>query len=111
VVLPRGGGRDGQYPVMVRKGEDVAYCAYVMHRRKDIYGDDAEVFRPERWENGQLREVESSYGYIPFHGGPRICPGRKSVLTLSLCCRTDMRNRRLCAYRDVIYDCAACANV
>jgi hypothetical protein len=28
---------------MLRKGEDVAYCAYVMHRRKDIYGDDAEV--------------------------------------------------------------------
>jgi cytochrome P450 len=65
---------------MVRKGEDVAYCAYVMHRRKDIYGDHAEVFRPERWEDGQLREVESSYGYIPCHGGPRICRGRKFVL-------------------------------
>jgi cytochrome P450 len=52
VVLPKWGGRDGQYPVMVRKGEDVAYCAYVMHRRKDIYGDAAEVFRPKRGRMG-----------------------------------------------------------
>jgi hypothetical protein len=51
-------------------------------------------------------EVESSYGYIPFHGGPRICPGRKFVLALSLYCGTDMRNRRLCTYRDAVYDCA-----
>lgn len=84
MILPRGGGENGQYPVMIRKGEDVAYTTYVMHRRKDIYGDDAETFRPERWENGQLRAVENSYGYIPFHGGPRVCPGRKFSFDLTL---------------------------
>jgi cytochrome P450 len=81
VTLPRGGGKDGQHPVLIHKGEDVAYCAYAMHRRKDIYGDDAEEFKPKRWEDGQLKHVENSYGYIPFNGGPRVCPGRKSFMS------------------------------
>ncbi|KAH6713006.1 cytochrome P450 [Leptodontidium sp. MPI-SDFR-AT-0119] len=84
VILPRGGGVDKKHPVMIRKGEDVAYCTYAMHRRKDIYGDDADLFRPERWENEQLRKVENSYAYIPFHAGPRICPGQDFALTETL---------------------------
>lgn len=36
-TLPTGGGPDGTAPVMVRKGELVGYCVYVMHRGKDIY--------------------------------------------------------------------------
>lgn len=46
-----------------------------MHRRKDLYGDDAEEFRPERWEGDGLRNI--GWGYLPFNGGPRICLGRK----------------------------------
>ena len=40
-IVPVGGGSDGQSPVMIRKGEAVGYCVYAMHRRKDLYGDDA----------------------------------------------------------------------
>ena len=49
-VLPRGGGPDGQSPLFVPKGTDCRWNSYSLHRRKDIYGDDAEEFRPERWE-------------------------------------------------------------
>ena len=35
---------------MVNKGEAVAYTVYVMHRLKQLYGEDADVFRPERWD-------------------------------------------------------------
>jgi cytochrome P450 len=49
-VLPRGGGPDGRSPVFVVAGTNVRYQPWVMHRRKDIYGEDAEDFRPERWE-------------------------------------------------------------
>ena len=44
-----------------------------MHRRQDVYGQDAAEFRPERWET-----LQAGWGYLPFSGGPRICLGRKS---------------------------------
>lgn len=48
-----------------------------MHRRRDIYGEDADQFRPERWE-GNLR---AGWGYLPFNGGARICVGQQFALT------------------------------
>ena len=42
-----------------------------MHRRKDFYGEDAEEFKPERWET-----LRPGWEYLPFNGGPRICIGR-----------------------------------
>jgi cytochrome P450 len=74
-TLPIGGGPDGKSPVLVRPGEGVGYCVYAMHRRKDIYGLDADEFRPERWEDDSLSNV--GWGYLPFNGGPRLCLGRK----------------------------------
>ncbi|KAK1756234.1 cytochrome P450 [Echria macrotheca] len=77
-TLPVGGGPDGKSPVMVRPGEGVGYCVYAMHRRKDIYGEDAEQFRPERWDGGALKNV--GWGYLPFNGGPRLCLGQDFAL-------------------------------
>jgi cytochrome P450 len=77
-VLPLGGGQDGLSPVFVPKGTFVSYNVYAMHRRTDIYGPDAEVFRPERWEDGKL---QPRWGYLPFNGGPRICIGQRYALT------------------------------
>lgn len=74
-TLPTGGGEDGKSPILVRKGEAVGYCVYAMHRRTDLYGEDAHDFKPERWENDALKDI--GWGYLPFNGGPRICLGRK----------------------------------
>lgn len=52
-VLPRGGGPLGDEPIHVPKGCVVIYSVYAMHRRKELFGDDAEEFRPERWENSK----------------------------------------------------------
>lgn len=86
-VLPVGGGPDRQSPVLVRKGENVAFCVYAMHRREDLYGPDAETFKPERWEDKDLPlfqdTLSKQWGYLPFNGGPRVCLGRKLMLTLS----------------------------
>ncbi|KAH8585621.1 cytochrome P450 [Bisporella sp. PMI_857] len=53
----RGGEEDGLSPIYIRKGEEVIYSVYVLHRRKDLWGDDADKFRPERWERRK-------HGYI-----------------------------------------------
>lgn len=79
-TLPTGGGPEGTSPIMAKKGESVGYCVYVMHRRKDLYGSDADVFRPERWDPNEDNEVSLKnigWGYLPFNGGPRVCLGRK----------------------------------
>ncbi len=73
-TLPRGGGPDGQSPIYVKKHEQVGYSVHVMHHRKDLWGEDAEEFRPERWEGRK-----TDWSYLPFNGGPRICIGRKSA--------------------------------
>jgi len=73
-VLPTGGGPDRKQPIAVRKGEQIRYSMYVMHRRHDIWGDDADEFRPDRWEKRKL-----GWEFIPFSGGPRVCLGRKSA--------------------------------
>lgn len=45
-----GGGEDGKSPLLVPKGQMVQWSLYCMHRRKDYYGEDAEEFKPERWD-------------------------------------------------------------
>ncbi|CAF9938570.1 hypothetical protein IMSHALPRED_000851 [Imshaugia aleurites] len=81
--LPRGGGSDGNAPVLVRRGGGVGFLAYYLHRRKDLYGDDAHEFRPERWEGPELANI--GWGYIPFHGGPRLCLGKDFALMEASC--------------------------
>lgn len=81
-ILPRGGGKSGLAPVLVSKGTIVMYSVYAMHRRKDIYGADAEEFRPERWESDNPQgPLRPGWGFLPFNGGPRICIGQQYALT------------------------------
>ncbi|KAF5250802.1 hypothetical protein FANTH_4074 [Fusarium anthophilum] len=78
-VLPHGGGPNGDQPIHVPKGSMVNYTVYAMHRRKDLYGQDAEEFRPERWET-----LRPSWFFLPFNGGPRICLGQQYAITETL---------------------------
>jgi hypothetical protein len=61
--------------MLVTKGVGVAFLAYHMHRSKEIYGADADEFRPERWEGPELKNI--GFSFMPFHGGPRLCLGSK----------------------------------
>ncbi|KAI0478722.1 cytochrome P450 alkane hydroxylase [Xylariaceae sp. FL0804] len=83
-VLPTGGGPDRRSPVLIPKGTAVAYSVYTLHRRPDLYGMDAECFRPERWDEDLplFRDrTTQNYGYLPFSGGPRTCLGMDFAIT------------------------------
>ncbi|KAF3343994.1 hypothetical protein VD0002_g2671 [Verticillium dahliae] len=75
-VLPVGGGPDGKSPIFVPKGNAVRWSVFALQRREDIFGPDADEFRPERWN-----ELRVSWEYIPFSGGPRVCIGQQFALT------------------------------
>ncbi|OAL45722.1 putative cytochrome P450 family protein [Pyrenochaeta sp. DS3sAY3a] len=70
-TLPRGGGEKGLDPVYVRKGQMIMYSVHATHRLKEYWGDDANEFKPARWDG-----LRHGWEYLPFNGGPRICPGQ-----------------------------------
>ena len=59
------------------KSAVVVWCIWAINRSKLIWGEDADIFRPERWiENGKLVS-KSAYEFPVFNGGPRTCLGKK----------------------------------
>ncbi|CAG8596132.1 7731_t:CDS:2 [Cetraspora pellucida] len=58
---------------------------YSIHHDPSIWGDDVEDFNPSRWLNPEVASNVTSYNFIPFSAGPRICVGVK-MATLELKC-------------------------
>jgi len=60
---------------VVRAGVRVKYYSFFLHRSPK-YWDDPLLFKPERWVDSKSI-IKHSYQYLPFHGGPMSCIGRK----------------------------------
>ncbi|KAL1962642.1 hypothetical protein VTN77DRAFT_9356 [Rasamsonia byssochlamydoides] len=55
----------------------VGVNSWVLHRNKDVFGDDVHSFRPERWIDGdEERLKEMRRNLFTFGYGPRICIGK-----------------------------------
>ena len=65
-------------------GTIVGCNAWVLHRRKEIFGDDVEHFRPERWlesegaDPAKIKEMKATMFH--FGAGSRTCIGRNISL-------------------------------
>ncbi|KAI0379160.1 cytochrome P450 [Hypomontagnella monticulosa] len=80
---------DGSF---VPEGVAVGFNAYIVNRNKEIFGLDADVFRPERWlrddENGEaeedykLRLTKMNNYDLSFSAGSRKCIGMNLGLML-----------------------------
>lgn len=65
-------------------GTSLSVPAYTIHHSKEIWGQDADDFAPERWEEGRLTARQKE-AFIPFSYGPRACVGR-NVAEMELKC-------------------------
>ncbi|KAH7929020.1 cytochrome P450 [Leucogyrophana mollusca] len=66
-------------PLYVPARTSVTYSALLMHRRKDLWGPDAEEYDPDRFLDERLRKylTPNPYIFLPFNAGPRICIGQQ----------------------------------
>lgn len=103
-ILPSGGGQDGKSSIFVPKGRVIEMDLYSVQRDLDIWGDDADEFRPDRWsENRPLWEAK--WQYEPFLGGLRMCPAQNQVITqLSYLLVRFAQEFRSVANRDPVHD-------
>lgn len=56
-------------------GVQLTVYSWVFHRNKDVFGDDAMEFRPERWLSGEKSQHLQAY-FCSFGYGSRACLGR-----------------------------------
>lgn len=56
-------------------GTVLSVPAYTIHHSREIWGDDADAFNPDRWQESVLTDQQKA-AFIPFSYGPRACVGR-----------------------------------
>ncbi|CRK91006.1 CLUMA_CG004694, isoform A [Clunio marinus] len=59
---------------LIPKETNIIIPIYEIHRNKKFWGDDADEFKPERFEGEKFKNVPA-YAYMPFALGPRNCIG------------------------------------
>ncbi|KAI4151306.1 MAG: hypothetical protein L6R39_002062 [Caloplaca ligustica] len=67
--------------VRIPGGTKIGYCAWGLHRSKAVFGEDADVFRPERWlhvPDDRLLEMNRVVDLI-FGSGKYMCLGKQIV--------------------------------
>ncbi|ESK87653.1 cytochrome p450 [Moniliophthora roreri MCA 2997] len=103
-IVPEGGmtvplrlGSD-EPNLQLKEGSIVSVPSFTIHRDKEIWGDDFEAFRPERWieAEDEWKDIQAKGGddksskhrlfqqtFNPFSVGPRACVG-KNLANLEL---------------------------
>jgi cytochrome P450 len=78
-------GGDTIAGVYIPEGTKVGYCAWGVYKNKETFGQDADMFRPERWletSGEELARMNSTWDLI-FSPGKWQCLG-KSVALMEL---------------------------
>lgn len=78
--VPEGG--DIINGVFVPGGTQIGYAAFALFRNKEIWDNDADVFRPERWlidDKERLREMDAVWEFV-FGYGRWQCLGKNLAM-------------------------------
>ncbi|KAJ3689474.1 hypothetical protein LUZ61_018638 [Rhynchospora tenuis] len=62
--------------IKLLKGTTVIILIAILHRDKEIWGQDADKFNPLRFENGLSKAAKHPNAFLSFTAGPRVCIGQ-----------------------------------
>ncbi|CAG8442169.1 10345_t:CDS:10 [Acaulospora morrowiae] len=63
----------------IPKNTPIVIPIFAIHRLPSVWGEDAEEFKPERWQSIKTLDG-NNFSYLPFFSGPRSCIGNKIAL-------------------------------
>ncbi|KAL0638307.1 hypothetical protein Q9L58_002609 [Maublancomyces gigas] len=101
-MIPRAAQKGGVQILgqFVPEGTHLSATPWITHRNRAMYGEDAEIFRPERWLEAGSEQLQQWKKYdFQFGYGSRACPGKTiahmAIYKLSLQILRAFKLRRL----------------
>jgi cytochrome P450 len=68
----------------IPEGTWIGMAPWALGRRKETFGEDVEIFRPERWLENEDRRREWKRSDVTFGSGSWVCLG-KNLAMMEIC--------------------------